>query len=252
MDLEERLCQIDGKLQTLSSLQLPEDESISRDRIEEEKDSVLGCLHVCAQVSAFIYQQEENILQKPSASLDTDIGSGTLPTTTTFSSSGITVSALGECKAKMKAATLELQARLERLKDHATSSLAENPTRIRAEKESIQKCLSICSEAADEAEKARVNVFEDVSMVEDSRQMIVSTIGDLISARRITAGARSLQVMGQMSDVSLQHVSSKGLQSTTEAMAVSDPADLDRGFGARFGAGYDLSAPALRSKERGH
>lgn len=46
--------------------------------------------------------------------------------------------------------------------------------------------------------------FEDVKMAEDGRQVIVATLGDLISAKRITIVPRSLQVLRQMSDDSLQ------------------------------------------------
>lgn len=72
---------------------------------------------------------------------------------------------------------------------------------------SVRQCLNICMQATDEAEKARINVMEDIATAEDSRQVLVSTIGDLIAAHRVTAGPRSLQAIGQMSDETLQHLS---------------------------------------------
>jgi hypothetical protein len=73
--------------------------------------------------------------------------------------------------------------------------------------ESIRQCLNICMHASEEAEKVRVNIVEDITTAEDSRQVLVSTIGDLITARRVDAGARSLQCIGQMSDETLQQLS---------------------------------------------
>ena len=53
------------------------------------------------------------------------------------------------------------------------------------------------------AEKRRINVFEDVLSNNDAYQVVVATLGDLISTKRVTTGARSKQWLGQMSDVSL-------------------------------------------------
>lgn len=59
--------------------------------------------------------------------------------------------------------------------------------------EGVRRCLDVCTQATDEAEKARTNIMEDIATAEDSRQVLVSTIRDLIAAHRVTAGARSLQ-----------------------------------------------------------
>lgn len=79
--------------------------------------------------------------------------------------------------------------------------------RIQEEKESAEHCLGICAEASQQADQARTNVFEDISVAEDGHQVLVSTVGDLITARRVTAGARTAQWIGQMSDTSLQQLS---------------------------------------------
>lgn len=124
---------------------------------------------------------------------------------------------LKDCKAGLALTSSELQFRLkeidERLGKLSTDLHHHSPSESprdggqkfeKEEVESIRKCLAICADATDEASKERVNVFEDVKMADDGRQVIVATLGDLISATRITVGSRSLQVLGQMSDDSLQ------------------------------------------------
>jgi hypothetical protein len=75
------------------------------------------------------------------------------------------------------------------------------------ELESIRQCLNICMQASEEeAEKARVYILKGVTSAEDSRQVLVSIVGDLIAAHRVSAGARSLQCIEQMSDETLQQV----------------------------------------------
>lgn len=57
------------------------------------------------------------------------------------------------------------------------------------------------------AKTARKNTFEDITSADNSHQLIVSTIGDQILARRIFTGAMSMQWLGQMSDDTLQRLS---------------------------------------------
>lgn len=94
----------------------------------------------------------------------------------------VTAVALSECSERIKNTTTELQKRLGLIHDRLNSASAMDPSTIEEEKRSIQRCLDICDEASVEAEKARTNTFEDVAVAEDSRQVVVSTVGDLISA----------------------------------------------------------------------
>ena len=73
-------------------------------------------------------------------------------------------------------------------------------------------------------------------MTDDGRQAIVSTIGDPISAKRITAGARSMQLMGQMSDESLQHFSRDRHHATEKGPKTGG------GFEDRHGARWTLTS----------
>jgi hypothetical protein len=56
------------------------------------------------------------------------------------------------------------------------------------------------------SENMNVNRFEDIHVAEDGIQIISST-GNLIQAKNISAGARSMQCLGQLSDTSIVRVS---------------------------------------------
>jgi hypothetical protein len=58
-----------------------------------------------------------------------------------------------------------------------------------------------------QVDRVRTNVFEDVSADERAHHIIVSTNGDVISARRVTAKTESAQWLGQMSDATVQQLS---------------------------------------------
>ena len=55
--------------------------------------------------------------------------------------------------------------------------------------------------------EVRTNVFEDVSASQSSHQIILSTNGDVISARRVTAVSGSAQWLGQICDSTVRQLS---------------------------------------------
>ena len=57
------------------------------------------------------------------------------------------------------------------------------------------------------SEDVNVNRFENICVAEDGIQIISSTTGDLIQAKNINVGVRSVQCLGQLSDSSIQRVS---------------------------------------------
>lgn len=79
---------------------------------------------------------------------------------------------------------------------------------MKEERDSISHCLEICTEASDLTATVRTNVYEEVKSADNSHQLVVSTIGDLISAKHITTGSNSVQWLGQMSDETIQKLSS--------------------------------------------
>ena len=102
-----------------------------------------------------------------------------------------------------------------------------------------RQCLDICMQAREDLDKARSNVMVDITTAEDSRQVLVPTIGDLIAARIISAGAHSLQAIGQISDERFQQMScthgvpsADPLRSATES---NQGCDSHTGFGRTLG-----------------
>jgi hypothetical protein len=64
---------------------------------------------------------------------------------------------------------------------------------VKEELGSIIQGLAICTKAIEEVTQDRANSFKDVRVANDGYQIIIATLGDLISAKRITIGVRSTQ-----------------------------------------------------------
>lgn len=143
--------------------------------------------------------------------------------------------ALKECKDTISEASNKLEMHLQTMENRLRNLRSGSPVvpdeqgteeeRIQEERDSTRQCLAICAQASEQANEDRTNIFEDVSMAEDGHQVIVSTIGDLILAKRVSAGARSTQWMGQMSDDSLQQLTKALGKSAMGNAANAEPKD---------------------------
>ena len=185
-----------------------------RSGAEDERASIQQCLNICVQVSARIDQVQSESLEDVAVPIASD-GRAILVDKPKLARL-ITSETLQDCKRGLGLTSVELRARLRDAERRLANTLrlekesegsAPDQQRMREDLDSVQRCLSICVGAAEEVASERVNVFEDVSMADDGHQLIVSTMGDLISAKRVTIGSRSTQWLGQMSDATVQQLS---------------------------------------------
>ncbi|KAL7903980.1 hypothetical protein GGI35DRAFT_464557 [Trichoderma velutinum] len=61
----------------------------------------------------------------------------------------------------------------------------QNRCRFLMEFDTTKQCLAICNTAAIQASKQRVQAFGDVSVEDNSQQILVSTIRDLVNTKNI-------------------------------------------------------------------
>lgn len=255
IDLEEHLQEINERLRTFAppGLTLSIESAAEQREIQQERDSTQQCLEVCAKVFSHIDQLQPTVLENVST-----LPTGQAPTTKLagYSSARLfTSDTFKTCKETIHDANTKLESYLQdidsRLRVPASPASqssyeqAADQKKTEEQLDSIKQCLAICAQASTQANQERVNVFEDISMAEDGHQVLVSTIGDLISARRITAGARSRQWLGQMSDDSLQQLSHGHGHVNAEGPVESQAQTSDQ-FEGRHGAGLVLKVSSIK------
>lgn len=220
--------------------------------ILEEKESTQRGLDICAQLSSQIVQFESGSTEhaqfsdRPSAHKHVKAGLGEV---------GGTVQTLMD-RLRTHEALISSQLEAMSLTDAFSEPVAAQLTRLQQTKESISQCIQIVSEAREAADE-RSNVFEDITLADNSYAFSVSTVNDLVIARRINLTGRSRHFGGQVTDETVQ----KSMDSLTrldqahlKLMAQSprdqlqndpvvDPAQLGHGrkFHDRFGPGVSLA-----------
>ena len=167
-----------------------------------------------------------------------------------LSAKRMTSHALQECHEKLVNTTGELQRHLVSLPETLYGS-GSSPTdahgqapaekrRMQEQIDSIKQRLAICQQAASQAEQTRTNTFDDVSADQDAHQVIIATLGDLVSAKNVHAGVRATQWLGQMTDESLQALSrqqgfdqaNKSLIKTSETLPSQGPPSFEGAYRA--------------------
>jgi hypothetical protein len=243
-DLEEHLEQIDSKLQIIciQGAGLSAEDAAERQKIQEERTSTQQCLDICNQVRAKIDQVQPNAFIN--LSLTELVPITTLSDLT--SAQQVTATTFKACKEKLNGTTVYLENqlqdinnRLSRFSIKPTNMSIEQATEreiMQEERAAVLQSLKICAEASKEAVQEKSNLYEDILVVDDSQQVIISTVGALISAKRVTGGSRSFQVFGQISDDSFQLLSRQiGAASTVE-----EPERVSPQFENRYGTGITL------------
>ena len=128
-------------------------------------------------------------------------------------STTVTTVVAKECHSKIAETASDLDELLHEIDDklrdlilqvNRTSDSNAELQRLREERDDAQLGVRVCQEASQHLSQTRVNVFEDVSAAQDARQAIVSTSGDVICAKRVSAGVGATQVLGTVSDASFQ------------------------------------------------
>ena len=248
-DLEDHLQEIERKLQTLPLRgdTISDEDVAERERMQKEKDSTKQCLAICAQVLEQVSQVRPNVFEDISAANDAyqvDISTrgGLIP------AKRVTAKVLEEFQDKLTATTSDLNENLQkiniRLQRHPSpgARILDEDTaerkRLQEELDSIKQCLAICTQASEKADQVRTNVFEDVSAAKDAHQLIISTLGDLVLAKQVTAGLGSDQWLGQMADATVQQLSRDRVD--IRGRAATDKGAEPQKFADQYGAGYKL------------
>lgn len=219
LELEERFDKLEISLQALAAPQkdTSADDTAELRKIQEEMESTQKWLTTLAQISKHIDRARSDASTDVSAtqkSRYTQVATlGDL-----ISASRITSDGLQKFSGSLTKVTNKLEDHLQQMNNRKQSLSVQNTQvsdtiegvrqQVQNEQDVIKTCLSICDEVSEEAEKVRENVFENVRAGKDSSQIIVSSIGDLIVARNVTAESGAIQCLGQMPGATVQHVSS--------------------------------------------
>ncbi|KAJ6016526.1 hypothetical protein N7540_011117 [Penicillium herquei] len=214
-DLAQHLQSIEDRVKSLSFPTQADDgvDLIVVQQMKEELESTQLGLDICAQFSSYIEETRSTSLQRMTQASEASERAPS-PSENNFPWL-ILAEALSSAEREIVSSRLRLlqyrraQGRQPWLPQRRGLLYeyvnANERSDINEEAESIKASLKFFDQVSEEASQSRMNYFEDVATGDNSKQVIVTTLKDLISARRITSGSGSLQVLGQLSEDSLNN-----------------------------------------------
>jgi Fungal N-terminal domain of STAND proteins len=228
-DLEEQISELNTKLEHFksSSCRLENQSGDNLDdfkQVQEKKNSLEQCVVVCRQLLDHIEDVKLSVLERDAGQIMSGIAQDA-----DLLAPRLTVDALKICTQSLNVT----QQQLRDLQSGDRSTNGSDEVHVLQELNSTRRCLDLVERA-----RYRVNTFENINIAEDSFSTAVSTMGDLIKARGLTIGARSVNIMGQMNDESLQKVSYNFRQPVPEK---SVPTESTAKFEERHGFGQTIS-----------
>jgi hypothetical protein len=254
-DLDSHMRDIQAKIERLQAgdTSAVEDVAVEWQAMLEEKGSTQRGLDMCARLSIDIAHFESTSSEPPQFS--------GRPSAQKHIKSG-----LGEVKGSVESlitrlrtheAVIDSQLEAISLNDAVSEPVAKQLERLCQTKESISQCIQFVSEAGKSADE-RSNVFEDIALTDNSYAFSVSTVNDLVHARRLNLRGRSRHFGGQVTNETVQQAMAALTQLDAEHLKFSAEAPKDipqdpsatgpesasnaRQFLDRFGRGVPLSA----------
>ncbi|CAG9951335.1 unnamed protein product [Clonostachys rosea f. rosea IK726] len=202
-DLQEHMRTVEAKFQLLlnnNEAKGKVTDALEWEAILEEKASTQQGLSICAQLSLQIEQFGSTTRESP--------GFGDRSSAHKLIRSGLN-SAKGSIQSlvtRLQIHENDIEKQLAALvsSTHDCENNISQLTQLQQTKDSLRQCIEIVSDASETLMDQRRNVFEDITMADDSYDFSVSTVGDLVTARRLTLKGRSRHVGGQISDESYQ------------------------------------------------
>lgn len=220
--LQVHLQRIDEKLARLMGENVSA--SIADVYLTDEKEVTMQCIKICQDAKTYLealrnselsFLQDEKPLP-PSENLRTS-----------FHAMRLTRQTLDENRDSFAEIIGRLRERLELVIKGDPDSEATRQ-QLQEDIDISKQCLDVCKAASDQVSQRKVHTIGEVIADGDSDQIVVTTLADLFDVRKATSKGRSAQLIGSMTDETLQRLSGDRYKSrfgTNEATDVPQHGD---------------------------
>lgn len=197
--LEEQLGRTDHRLETLAQhgTFISHADVAERDRLQTEKSVIKQCLVICAQGAIETKQLLNSVLNVKKEAINEIIGEGPPELRMLADLIQENEGRYGDLLPALETRLQGIDEKLEAIHSSIKSKLSQQ---VQNEKNALECCMTICAEASRQASKKQRNLFEDLTASNDAFQVIVSTPEELVSAKRVNAGPRAVQILGPISE----------------------------------------------------
>lgn len=184
--------------------------------LRDERDVTEQCLRICEDAKVYI-----DSLQDRSPSLGDVSHEATPFVYDQFQAQLLTRQTLNENRTRLVDAITRLQLQLDSMVSNDSQIREEERARLQEDVSVSKQCLEVCKEASDQMSRQKIHTFGEVIAEGDSDQVVVTTLADLFDIRKARASGRAAQLLGSMTDETLQKMSENRYSSAHLRFAAS-------------------------------
>jgi Fungal N-terminal domain of STAND proteins len=212
-NLELHLRKIDEKM-TQFTIENTNTSDISID-LKDEREVTKQCLRVCEDARSYIESlsnRESSLLQEATQNTVEDYVQNS------FEAQLLTRQALDENRDSFAEIIGHLRKRLETLVQNNDPGNDNERLRLQTDINISKQCLDVCK-VASEVSRQKIYRIGEVIADGDSDQVVVTTLADLFDIKKALSKDNSAQLVGSMTDESLQHLTERRYSSRFGALA---------------------------------
>jgi len=201
-NLEMRLQRIDEKLAHITADgTLGPETSID---LQDERDVTRQCLRICEDARSYF----ESLQCRQPELLQGATSSTANIARERFDAELMTRQTLDESRDKIAATIRRLQERLDCTVSSEGPERDQQRLRLHEDIDISKQCLEVCKEASNQVSYQKIHIVREVVADDDTDQVVVTTLADLFDVGKVLAKSRSAQLVGSMTDDTLQQLSS--------------------------------------------
>ncbi|KAL0930045.1 uncharacterized protein CTRU02_214865 [Colletotrichum truncatum] len=202
-NLNLRLQRIDEKIANLSQKSV-NDADTTFD-LNDERAVTERCLRICEDAEAFLESLTD---QKPLLGTES-LSEDAKDQIDSFDAPQLTRQVLNQNRDSIAEMVGRLRERLDSLPQDGKTGNDHERTRLKQELDVFKSCLEVCRVASNEVALQKKHTVGEAIADGDSDQVVVTTMADLFNVKKAESKGRSAQLIGSMSDESLQQVSER-------------------------------------------
>jgi hypothetical protein len=172
--------------------------------LQDEREVTRQCLRICQDAQSYLksLQDGQAFLRREA----TSSSAGTVQSQ--FDAELITAQTLNESRRKFIQTISHLQERLASVTSNGGAEREHLISQLREDISISKQCLEVCQTATIQVHHhQKIHTIGEVIADDDTDQVVVTTLADLFDVRKVLAKSRSAQLVGSMTEETLQQVS---------------------------------------------
>ena len=176
--------------------------------LQDEREMTRQCLRICQDAQSYLKSLQDGQASQRAETTSSSSLTSNVQVQSLFDAEVMTIQAINESRRKFLETINQLQDRLASATSTQGAEREKQMSQLREDINISKQCLEVCQTATAQVHHHRkILTVGEVIADDDTDQVVVTTLADLFDVRKVLAKSRSSQLVGSMTEETLQQVS---------------------------------------------